>query len=65
MEFLLAALMGLSVTLIVIGFGMPTSLSPEQARLQAFGTRPRTLAEMELAMPFSDRVILPLIRGMS
>jgi tight adherence protein C len=65
MTLLLALLFGLSVILIFTGLSLPSQPSPVQARLQAYGTRPRTLAEMELAMPFTERVILPMIRGMS
>lgn len=65
MELLLSGLLGLSIILIFVGLSFPSKLSPEQERLQAYGTRPRTLAEMELAQPFSERVALPLIRGAS
>jgi tight adherence protein C len=59
----LSLLFGFSIILIFIGLGLPSQPSPEQARLQTYGTRPRTLAEMELELPFSERVALPLIRG--
>lgn len=65
MELILAIMMGLAVILIFVGLSIPAQPTPVQARLQAYGTRPRTLAEMEMAQPFSERVILPMIRGMS
>src|SRR5512143_1657914 len=65
MTLLLPLLFGFAVLLIFIGMALPGEPSQVQARLQAYGTRPRTLAEMEMSMPFSDRVILPIIRGMS
>lgn len=65
MTLLLALLFGLSVILIFTGLSLPSQPTSVQARLHALGTRPRTLAEMELAMPFTERVLLPMIRGMS
>lgn len=65
MELILALMLGLSVVLIFMGLSMPSQPSPERERLQAYGTRPRTLAEIEMSQPFSDRVVLPLIRNSS
>lgn len=65
MELILALMMGLAVILIFVGLSIPAQPTPVQARLQVYGTRPRTLAEMEMAQPFSERIILPMIRGMS
>ncbi len=62
---LLALLLGLAVILVFIGMALPGQATQVQARLQAYGARPRTLAEMEMAQPFSERVILPMIRGIS
>jgi tight adherence protein C len=56
-------MLGFSIVLIFVGLSMPSQPSPEQERLQTYGTRPRTLAEMEMAQPFSERIALPLIRG--
>jgi tight adherence protein C len=36
-----------------------------QERLQLYGTRPRTLEDIELSQPFGERAVLPLIRGLS
>jgi tight adherence protein C len=58
-------LLGLSIILIFVGLSIPSRPSPEQERLQTYGTRPRTLTEMEMAMPFSERVALPLIRSIA
>jgi tight adherence protein C len=65
MTMLLPILLGLSVILIFLGLSVPAGPSRVQARLQAYGSRPRTLAEIEMEMPFSERIVLPLIRGMS
>jgi tight adherence protein C len=63
MEALIVSILwGLSIILIFIGLSLPTPPSPEQQRLQTYGTRPRTLTEMEMSMPFSERVVLPLLR---
>ncbi len=63
MELFLSLLLGLSIILIFIGLSLPSQPSPEQERLQTYGSRPRTLAEMEMQMPFSERVMLPLLRN--
>lgn len=65
MTLILPLLLGLSVILVFVGLAIPARSAQVQARLQAYGTRPKTLAEMELEMPFSERVILPMIRGVS
>ncbi len=68
MEFiaiLLSLLMGLAIVLLFVGLSIPSRASPEQERLQAYGTRPRTLTEMEMAQPFSDRVMLPMMRNLT
>lgn len=65
MELFFSAMLGLSVVIIFIGLSLPSKPSLERERLEAFGSRPRTLQEMELSMPFSERVAMPLIRGMA
>lgn len=63
MVLAISLLLGFCVILIFVGLSIPSQPSPEQSRLQTYGTRPPTLAEIEMAMPFSERVALPLIRG--
>lgn len=63
MAMTLALLIGVSVFLIFIGLDMSAQPSAVETRLQAYGTRPRTLREIEMAQPFSERVIQPIIRG--
>ncbi len=65
MELLLALLLGISVVFVFAGLGLSARPSQVEARLQAYGTRPRTLSEIELEMPFTDRVLLPMLRGMA
>lgn len=62
---LISAMLGLSVILIFIGLSIPSQPSREQERLQTYGARPRTLAEMEMSQPFSERILLPTVRGVS
>ncbi|MDE3090349.1 MAG: type II secretion system F family protein [Chloroflexota bacterium] len=65
MAMILAGLLGLSVILIFLGLGLPGKPSAVQTRLETYGSRPRTLVEMELEQPFSDRIINPAIKGMA
>lgn len=65
MVVLLPILMGLSVVLLFVGLSLPSKPSLEQERLQTYGTRPRTLTEMEMAQPFSERVVLPTLRNLA
>src|SRR3954469_19577530 len=46
-------------------FMQGTALDPVQARLQQIAARPRTLEELELQRPISDRTIKPIIQGIS
>jgi tight adherence protein C len=62
---LLPLLLGLSVILFFTGLGMAAGPSTVQTRLNTYGSRPRTLAEIELEQPFSERVITPIIRGIA
>jgi len=50
--------------LIFVGMRSPQASDPLQARLAEFSTRdtPVTLEELELSTPFSERIILPIIR---
>jgi tight adherence protein C len=65
MEFLIASMMGLSVLLIFLGLSLGARPSAVQSRLETYGSRPRTLAEMEMEQPFSERVIAPSLRGLA
>ncbi len=62
----LVLIMALSVILLFVGLAMAPQPSTVQSRLRAYGTvRPRSLTEIELGQPFSERVILPIIRLIS
>ena len=65
MTLVLPILLGLSVMIFFVGLGISAAPSAVQTRLDAYGSRPRTLAEIELEQPFTDRVISPAIRGMA
>jgi len=62
---IISIMFGLSIIMLFVGLGTPSGPSREQERLQTYGSRPRTLTEMELSQPFSDRVVLPLLRNLS
>lgn len=63
---LLAALFGIAIFVILFGFARSAGTpNPVQERLQLYGTRPRTLEEIELSQPFGERAVIPLIRGLS
>lgn len=65
MDLFLALLLGTSVMFVFAGLGLSARPSQVQARLQTYGTRPRTLSEIELETPFSERILLPTLRGMA
>lgn len=63
---LLAGLFALGILIFFVGLGrMATAPNPVNVRLQQYGARPRTLEEIELSAPFTERVLSPLIRGMA
>ncbi|MCC7163170.1 MAG: type II secretion system F family protein [Anaerolineae bacterium] len=63
---LLAAIFGLAILVVFVGLARSASApNPVQERLQLYGTRPRTLEEIELSQPFGERAVVPLIRGLA
>lgn len=62
---LIAAGVFLAVLLIVLGIASPRPADQVEARLYEYGDRLMTLEEIELSRPFSERVLLPMIRGSS
>jgi tight adherence protein C len=60
-----AGVVFLGILLIVGSMMMGTELDPVQARLQQISVRPRTLEELELQRPLSERTIKPIIQGIS
>jgi tight adherence protein C len=65
MEIVLPLLISVGIIVMVLGTPMGSALDPVQARLQQIAVRPRSLEELELQRPISDRTIKPIIRGLS
>jgi tight adherence protein C len=61
--FGITAMVFLAVMLIVLGIASPRPADQVEARLLEYGGRPVSLEELELAQPFSDRVIVPLVQA--
>lgn len=53
------------VFLAVAGAAMPARRDPLKDRLEEYGTRPRTLAEIEMSEPFADRFLRPFVKGIA
>jgi tight adherence protein C len=65
MEIALAGAIFFGVLLIFVSMVLGSQLDPVQARLQQIAVRPRTLEEIELQRPLSDRMLKPIIQGLS
>lgn len=60
---IVVVLLGAAV-LVIVGLRSPEAKDPINSRLAEFGSRekPVTLEEIEMSQPFSERIILPIIR---
>ena len=58
-----AGLMFFGVLVVFVSMIIGSQLDPVQARLQQIAVRPRTLEELELQRPLSERMLQPIIRG--
>ena len=58
---------GLAVVLIVVGFSARDPKESLQARLAEYSSREQvaSLEQIELSMPFSERIIAPMVRNMA
>ena len=66
MPILLTLLLLMALSLILIGFMVPRMGRDAVAmRLSQFAERPRSLEEMELEQPFSERVLRPMIQRLA
>src|SRR5256885_6115018 len=65
MEIVLPLLVTVGIILAILGTQMGSTLDPVQARLQQIAVRPRSLEELELQRPLSDRTLKPIIRGLA
>ena len=62
---LFALLMFIAVLMIVGSVVLGQQLDPVQARLQQISVRPRSLEELELQRPLSERTLKPIINSLS
>lgn len=66
MPILLAALITVAAVLVIVGLSIPLfARDPLHSRLQQFSDRPRSLEELELEQPFSERVLRPLVQKLA
>jgi tight adherence protein C len=61
----IAVMVFFALFLIILGIASPRPADEVQARLMEYGGRPLSLEEIELAQPFSQRVLVPMIRASS
>src|SRR5205085_2699260 len=66
MELLVPALiavfiMGIFIRMAVAPSGKATSI---ESRLSSFAERPRSLEELELELPFRERIVRPFVNGL-
>jgi tight adherence protein C len=55
-----------AIVLVIVGLRSPQNADPLQARLAEYSTRerPMTLEEIEMSQPFSERIMLPILRAL-
>ncbi|MGD2206148.1 MAG: type II secretion system F family protein [Anaerolineae bacterium] len=58
-----AFLVFMAILLIVLGIAAPRPADEVAARLEEVGGRPMTLEEIELAEPFSQRILVPMVQA--
>ena len=63
----IVAVVALALLLIIVGVGAPNPQETLQQRLAEYGARetPVSLEEIELSLPFSQRVIIPVLNSMA
>ena len=65
MPLLISLGLFVTVALVFAGIAMPRSADPVQSRLTTYGSRIRTLEEIELEKPFTDRAVKPILQGVA
>lgn len=66
MPLFFAGLFAISILIVFMGLARSSSApDPVEERLIMYGARPRNLEDIELSQPFSERALLPLIRGLA
>ena len=58
-----AAMAFMALMLIIVGIASPRPADEVEARLIEYGGRPLTLEEIELAQPFSQRILVPMVQA--
>src|SRR5256714_3355016 len=61
----LAVLAGIGVFMVFASLLVGRQLDPVQARLQQISVRPRTLEELELQRPITERTLKPIVSGLA
>jgi tight adherence protein C len=61
----ISAMVFMALMLIILGIAAPRPADEVEARLAEYGGRPLTLEEIELSQPFSQRILVPLLRASS
>jgi len=63
----IGAVVAFAIVLVVVGIGAPDPQQTLQQRLAEYGARetPATLEEIELSLPFSQRVIVPILNNIA
>lgn len=65
-SLILPVVVALGIILVFVGLALSRRPKEEvQERLSTFASRPKTLEEIELERPFSERVLQPMIKGMA
>jgi tight adherence protein C len=65
MPILIALGLFLAIVMVCASLAMPRTADPVRNRLNMYGTRIKTLEEIEMQIPFAERAIQPLLRNMA
>src|SRR5439155_14451854 len=65
MPILIALGFFLAIVMVCASLAMPRTVDPVQNRLNLYGTRIKTLEEIEMQLPFAERAVQPLLRNMA
>lgn len=66
MPILFAAVAAVAILIVFVGLASSNNQpDPVEERLKLYGTRARSLEEIELGQPFTERALVPLIRGLA
>lgn len=66
LNLLFAAFAGVAILIVFVGLASRSNQpDPVEERLRLYGSRARSLEEIELSLPFTERALVPLIRGLA